>query len=193
MSEVTAYPLTFPAFQPRTRNRVRSRFDTTFGKARDELFRELKRLGATGVILSTNVQLRQDGIPYANRSEPVDPGVAVYFNWDGQPYCLACDRWDRVKDNIRAICLHIEALRGQERWGAGSLKQAFEGYKRLPATVQSETWYRVLGVAPGADADEVQAAYRQLAKQYHPDNSETGDRAKFEQINAAYEQSKLRK
>ena len=29
--------------------------------------------------------------------------------------------------------------------------------------------YRVLGLEPGASDDEVKAAYRKLAKKYHPD------------------------
>jgi hypothetical protein len=30
-------------------------------------------------------------------------------------------------------------------------------------------YYQILGVRPGADSDEIQSAYRRLAKEYHPD------------------------
>src|SRR3981189_3068667 len=30
-------------------------------------------------------------------------------------------------------------------------------------------YYRLLGVTPGAPAEEIQAAYRRLAKEFHPD------------------------
>src|SRR5213080_1648427 len=30
-------------------------------------------------------------------------------------------------------------------------------------------YYQILGVRPGADNEEIQSAYRRLAKEYHPD------------------------
>lgn len=49
-------------------------------------------------------------------------------------------------------------------------------------------YYKTLGVAKGSSEDEVKAAYRKLAKLYHPDkNSAAGAEAKFKDINEAYE------
>ncbi len=49
-------------------------------------------------------------------------------------------------------------------------------------------YYEVLGVARGANDDELKKAYRRLAKQYHPDtNKEHGADARFIEINEAYE------
>lgn len=47
--------------------------------------------------------------------------------------------------------------------------------------------YIILGVEPNADMDAIQAAYRKLAERYHPNNTETGDKAKFDTVNQAYE------
>jgi curved DNA-binding protein CbpA len=48
--------------------------------------------------------------------------------------------------------------------------------------------YQVLGVAPSATPDQIRRAYRALAKQHHPDVSDSKDAAKrFAAIAAAYE------
>jgi hypothetical protein len=47
--------------------------------------------------------------------------------------------------------------------------------------------YRTLGLAPGASADEVKAAYRRLAKLYHPDSAGPAVVARFIEIQDAYD------
>jgi hypothetical protein len=48
--------------------------------------------------------------------------------------------------------------------------------------------HAVLGVAPGASADEITSAYRKLAKRWHPDRAPgAAAEARMVEINAAYE------
>ncbi|MEU7826007.1 J domain-containing protein [Catellatospora sp. NPDC049133] len=48
-------------------------------------------------------------------------------------------------------------------------------------------FYDVLGVARGASADEIQQAFRKLARKYHPDvNKDPDAEEKFKEINEAY-------
>jgi curved DNA-binding protein len=50
-------------------------------------------------------------------------------------------------------------------------------------------YYKILGVARGAGADDIRKAYRKLAMQYHPDRN-PGDKAseeRFKEINEAYQ------
>lgn len=189
MSNISAYPLYWPAGWPRTAKPSRPPFKTTFASARDNLFAELRKMGATNIILSSNVELRRDGLPYAGRI-PEDPAVAVYFTRQGQPQCIPCDKWDRVEHNVQAIRKTIEALRGLERWGAKSMVDAaFTGFKALPSTVEPgapRSWWEILGVAHTANPVEIKRAYTKLAQRWHPDKPD-GDSAKFEEIKAAYE------
>ncbi|MBW4436673.1 MAG: molecular chaperone DnaJ [Pleurocapsa minor GSE-CHR-MK-17-07R] len=49
-------------------------------------------------------------------------------------------------------------------------------------------YYEVLGVARGANKDEIKRAFRTLARQYHPDINKAADaESKFKEINEAYE------
>ena len=49
--------------------------------------------------------------------------------------------------------------------------------------------YKVLGVSPSATQDEVKAAYRKLAKKYHPDLNQGDDDVarKFQEVSSAYD------
>ena len=163
-----ANPLYWPQGWKRARNTEKSRFQTGFGSARKLLFDECARLGAAKVILSTNIPLRNDGMPRANmRPDGGDAGVAVYFQWKGKPMVLACDRFTATCDNIYAIAKTIDAMRGIERWGASDMmERAFSGFKALSAPTP---WWDVLGVTQGAARNAIEAAYRSKAKEAHPD------------------------
>lgn len=51
----------------------------------------------------------------------------------------------------------------------------------------TQDFYQILGVQRGSSKDEIKAAYRKLALQYHPDrNKDPGAEEKFKQISEAY-------
>ncbi len=51
----------------------------------------------------------------------------------------------------------------------------------------SKDYYKILGVGKNASKEEIKKAYKQLAKQYHPDlNKEKGSEEKFKEISEAY-------
>ena len=59
------------------------------GQGRDDRLVGLVRGGADDGMLSTNLRVKIDGLPYSNQKEPEDPGIAVYFDWEGQQRALA--------------------------------------------------------------------------------------------------------
>lgn len=156
------------------------------------LYQEFRRLGVTDdhIVVSTNVERRLDGQPYSNRKAPADPGAAVYFRLNGKPRVLACDKWLRVEDNLYAIACHVEALRSQERWGVGSVEQAFSGYTALPAPRESggATYYQILGIAHDAPYDVAREAFLKESKLCHPDNG--GSHEKQVRLNGAWDQAR---
>ncbi|MBN3875282.1 J domain-containing protein [Nostoc sp. JL23] len=110
---ITAYPLAWPPTSQRTPSskRASATYRAGFAKARDDLLDELRLFGADNVVISSDIPLRKDGLPYASFKEPSDPGIGVYFRIKGQSYVICCDAWDRAKDNLRAIGEYISALR----------------------------------------------------------------------------------
>jgi hypothetical protein len=56
-----------------------------------------------------------------------------------------------------------------------------------PLAGKFQDHYKVLEIDPKATLDQIHRAYGKLAEKYHPRNAETGDQAKFDSINLAYE------
>ena len=185
-TNVKAYPLAWPKDRSRTKGRQRSRFgDKAVAVALTLLKRELGRMSASGIVVSTNIPLKPSGEPYRDKVKLPDPGVAVYFHLQGDPICLSCDRWDLVEDNLHAISKHVEAMRGMERWGVASLRQSFAGFKMLTS---GENWWDVLGCRRESGAEEVQVCYRARLGAAHPDRN-GGDGAAMARLNIARDQA----
>lgn len=199
MAVTRKYPLDWPQGIERTEGhkRARSAFHSdkqllTMYQGRNRLTSELYRLEVYDYVWTSDTPIRADGDPIIGRRAPGNPGVSVWFHWRGQEYVFACDRWDRLGDNLAAVAKHIEAIRGMERWGVGDTAQMFMGFSALPGggvNVAPEFyWWDVLGVSPNALWEHVQLAYHKLGQIHHPDHG--GDSGDMTRINAAYEEAK---
>lgn len=141
------------------------------GDGMDRLLGELRRMGAGRVVVSSNLRVRTDGLPYSQQAKQLDdPGVAVYFSLRGKALVLACDRWSSAADNMAAIAGHIEGVRASERYGVGTIEQAFAGYKALPADTAAD-WRAVFGFPKDSrpPVDVVNDAFKAAARLKHPD------------------------
>lgn len=182
-----SYPLYWPEGWPRTpmEKQKNARFkDRSSYKARQYLEAEIRRFGGSDLIISSNLELRMDGLPRSGQRQPADVGVAIFFKRDDVDMALACDVYWTVEDNLWALCRTIDALRQIERDGSPSLiNRAFRGFKALPDP-ETRDWWEVLGVARTASDEEIRAAYIREAKRHHPDMG--GDAKIFDQVAKAF-------
>lgn len=192
MTQDLRYPLAWPGGWKRTPHVLRRRtqfkngkYEIQLGAAIDRLDHQLRLLTSGGsFVLSTNQPLTKSGWPRADRAEPSDPGAAVYFKLSGKDRCLGCDSYTSVAGNVAALAAHIEALRAIDRYGVGTLDQAFTGYTALPPS--EEEWWLVLGVPRTASLDDVERVFREKAGAAHPDR-EGGNHNDMARLNAARE------
>jgi len=180
----TAYPLTWPGQFPRTKARDKGSFKTTLAGALKNvqeslrLFAKDSETELAGLVISSNVTL---GV-----NRPEDPGVAVWFAWGGMQVCIPVDRYQTVEGNLQAIHHIIEARRVELRHGTLALVRAsFSGFLALPGS--GGHWSDVLGVPKTANRAAIDAAYKQLRSQHHPDRG--GDADQFHRIKKAYEEA----
>ena len=166
----TAYPLQWPKGWPKTEVKQDSRFRQTLSAALNKLKRECQFLGGKELVLSSNYTLGNE--------HPKESGVVAYFNLDQKPIAIPCDRWRAVEDNVYAIAMTIEAMRGMERWGAKHMITAmFSGFKALPQKAGGKDPRTVLGFGDTETLteDAITAAYKLKAKVAHPDVGGTAE------------------
>jgi len=155
----------------------------TIHRATQELLWEIERMNGRLPVISTNLELRGDGLPYSKQRPILDHGVAVYFTRRGKQLVFACDRWNRIEHNMRSITKTIDAMRGIERWGSSDLmERAFMGFETLPAP---DPWWKALGLpGPTRSEREIKDAYRKASNGAHPDRP-GGSHDRMAQVNAA--------
>jgi hypothetical protein len=181
MTTPTAYPLTWPPGFARKQYREQGAFKTDLNAAIKnvqkslELFAKDSGKKLEGLVVSSNVTL---GV-----NAPADPGVAVWFTWDGMQVCIPVDRYTKVASNLQAIHHIIEARRVELRHGTLALVRAsFTGFRALPPPA-GKHWAEVLAIPRDATRMDIEAAHRRLSMQHHPDRG--GSQDKMAEINAA--------
>lgn len=191
---VATYPLRWPAdWRERTRRPTKSRYQVTLEQACKDLLNSLGLMHARDVELSTNVPGRGGSVVLHDpRIEPVDRGVAVYWvDRTGRAQVMACDQWDTVRGNVRAIGCAVEALRCLDRCGAGQVMERLQhALAALPPST-TRPWRVVLGLSLAVNITPAQlkSAYAQQAFRLHPDYGGTHDQ--MVELNQAMQAAQL--
>lgn len=191
---VKAFPLAWPIGRPRAKFRQPAAFShrgeiLQVPQGVRRVLDELGRFGATSIIISTNIKPTLSGFPARETPTNNDPGVATYFRLKNLPHAMCCDKWNRVADNLAAIAKHVEAIRGQLRWGCAEAAQAFAGFRELPAVGHKRPWWEVLGFKDRPATIEVVERKRdELARLHHPDRG--GNVHQMAEVNAAYDEGR---
>jgi len=146
---IPAYPLQWPEGFPRTKSRDTGKFKTTLAGALKNVETSLVAFGrdsgnaVTHIALSSNVTL--------GAQRPVDPGVAIWFLWDGAQRCIAVDRYSSVEANLQAVHHVLEARRTEIRHGTLALVRAtMKGFALALPAPGTKRWHEVLQVEPTA-------------------------------------------
>ena len=211
LSQISSYPLIWPmgweVTPERDRLPAKDRI-TNYLVAKDYTLKELKSLGASNILISSNLPLQADGEPFLDYLERAidEPGIAVYFFVGDKPYVMACDAWQYPKDNLRSIGVAIGHIRSTERIVAPYyLERLLAGFliveeeqpstshdnahpdisqpHHWPQSPNPQKWWEILNLSPSAGVSEIESAYRSLARANHPDRG--GDANKMHLLNQA--------
>lgn len=186
-----AYPLSWPPHIQRSARRENGAFRTTLVGAIKNVKDSLRRFAADSgkkmdaVVISSNVTLGEE--------KPADPGVAVWFTWDGLQVCIPVDRYQTVAANLQAIHHILEARRTELRHGTLALVRAsFQGFIALPGPGRAAPpdWRQVFRFEPPHGVitrDRIDGAYRLRAKECHPDAG--GSAEAMAELNRAREEA----
>lgn len=182
-----AYPLAWPPGFPRTKTREKGQFKTTLSGALNNVRESLRRFAVDsgkkldGLVISSNYSLGIDN--------PADPGVSVWFTWDGLQVCIPVDRYSSVASNLQAIHHVIEARRTELRHGTLALvRAAFTGFAALPPPSSNRPWRAVLEVPADTTLANAEQVYRIEARAVHPDSG--GSHDAMAELNAAINEAR---
>lgn len=202
LDHISSHPLDWPdgvsRTEPYARHSWPGRTSDDFGDTKRDLVEEAESIADTthAIVVSTNQPTYQDGgrdVPYApsSRGRPDDPGVAVYVVKGGSPRVFACDQYETLEGNMRAVRLTLKQLRRIEKRGVNEGQRAYQGFQQLPpegGTTDTHVpmWWDILDVSRNASPQEVKDAYREKAKNAHPDQG--GTTKQWNRLRDAYQE-----
>lgn len=116
------------------------------------------------------------------------PHPSLSFSHSSSSSFLAGGTRLRSHKNFAALTLIADSCPfGGSKLNSSNARSSTYRFSRSVVCASGD-YYATLGVPKSASSKEIKAAYRKLARQYHPDvNKEPGATEKFKEISAAYE------
>lgn len=185
------FPLTWPDGVPRHKGvREAGLFKSSLNAALENATKSLKAFGRDSGLEVTNFVFSSN-VGGLGSGTPADPGIALWFTWDGAQRCIPVDRYSKPEANLQAIHHILEADRTKLRHGSLLIVRA--AYKGLAAALPPpgrRTPRAILGIKPEAviSKDMIEAAYREAAKSAHPDKP-GGSNERMAELNGARTQA----
>jgi DnaJ domain len=154
----------------------------SWSETKNELVDCLRKWGVNGYELECDAKITTSWTQTTEQRR-----VKLRLQWkDGREIYWSYDLQERAVDNLRVLYLAADAMRMNEARGIDKLLQ--EAYMALPAPKTERDPWEVLGLRPGVGLAQIDAAYRTLAKELHPDKG--GNEAAMAELNSAYERAK---
>ena len=150
-------------------------FEATIAQTSSALAKEMDRMGVNEWRVSTasgGSHTKSNGLP-KHSANPDDPAAVVYWQKDGEQFAVACDDSPRLRDNMRYCYKWINETRMRSNRPVETGESEF-ATARLPsgnedAVAADPPAHVVLGVDRDASPAEVEAAFRETAREVHPD------------------------
>lgn len=174
---------------PAAERQTGRKFQASLGSTTKEIEGEMRRMDVDEWRASIgNQHTKSNSLPRHN-ANPDDPGFVLRWTDDGEQFAVACDAYDRLRDNVRTVYLwvHETRMRSQRPVRTGDSEFAAA---RLPArdgatVAHQRPPHEVLSVSPDAPDAAVRGAYRELLKERHPDQG--GSTEAVKELKAAKE------
>lgn len=177
---IPPFPLLWPEGHPRVKHREPSAFRTGFPQALKNVKDSLRLFAQDSGKALSQVQITSNASFIDEK--PSDPGIAVWFEWDGALRCIAVDRYQTVAENLQAIHHVLEARRVELRHaGINMVRTTFRGFVAALPAPGAAAWWTILGVEPTATPDQITAAWRDKQRQL----GATGNDAARTELNIA--------
>ena len=184
--------LDWPAGRPRkiAKDRRRGTYSTggtlvSLAEANQRLADELVRHKAVDIELYADFVPAASGRVTGQKWSGVDPGAVVRYNVDRTGYCLPCDTFTELAQNIAGLAEYLKSVRKQEALGVATLSEMMTAFAALPAP---PSWREIFGLSKTATLQDAESAYRRRALSAHPDNG--GSDEAMQRLNDAIAQAR---